>query len=228
MRVWFELAGILGLSWVLPSFLFRIRRLWIGLSAVLGIGSLCFPSLVDWLDEIAAPEALILCVSLLQKEILHGSIGTAFLLAVCVIGLFPMGHPLRRRMQKLRAPLSIALGFLILPHMILRLIQQFPPALQDGLLLFLYCNGLICFLLTLPLWITSFPIVRKCMKPRSWFRLQTLAYPLYFLVLAHGAIYQVSYLHSLWGGCIYLGFALFYFPIKLLLRSHLPAGKVQI
>lgn len=136
--------------------------------------------------------------------------GVAIYLVVMFIGAL-RPRPWVRRLKSIRSELSMIGGIIIFAHTL----RVFPLAIMFGspmaamvwgaeaYLPMLIASAIIGPLLTLcflPLWITTFKGVRRRMDPKSWKKLQKLAYPFmalmvgqgFFLALGHGFYYLGS------------------------------------
>ena len=127
---------------------------------------------------------------LLWYPIARGSLGTAFFVAVMYAGAVPDKSPLRRQLMPLRRDFSIIGGILVLGHNLSAGQEHFVKLFTDPMSMTLnYRLAAVCSLvlmaILIPLWVTSFPAVRKKMKPKSWKKLQRLAYGFYGLTYIH-------------------------------------------
>lgn len=126
---------------------------------------------------------------LLMSLLTHGTLASALFIVVMMIGALPKKHLLLRQAMQLRAELSILACILILGHNIafgrnyFRLFftsNELAPNYYWAALV-----SLLLIALMLPLFITSFPAVRKKMSGKAWKKLQKLAYPFYALLYLH-------------------------------------------
>ena len=120
----------------------------------------------------------------------RGGLGGAFFVVVMAAGAFPNGSKPIRRLMPVRGQLSILASFLTLGHNMaygkiyfVRLFTR-PEALPLNQLLAALCS-VIMIVIMLPLFVTSFKVVRKRMKPKSWKKLQRSAYLFYGLLCVH-------------------------------------------
>ncbi|MCD4827487.1 MAG: hypothetical protein K8Q99_06910 [Acholeplasmataceae bacterium] len=110
---------------------------------------------------------------------IKGFLGLSFFYIVMITGALPKKNKLRLKFVGVRREYSI-LGFIFIsPHALLRIVQWL-----DGLR-FLDWYGLIVFVLMIPLFVTSFVIVRRKMTQKAWKTLQSIAYIIYILLFIH-------------------------------------------
>jgi len=104
-----------------------------------------------------------------------GSLGLACLLVVLFAGVFPDKLEITRLLRRNRKMVSI-LGFLlIVPHGFINLfVEQ-----QVGIF------GISAMVIMIPLFITSFIVIRKEMKAKDWKMLHKLAYLAYLAFFIH-------------------------------------------
>lgn len=117
---------------------------------------------------------------------LKGVLPTSLFILVMWAGALPTRSRLGRHLKLVRTEFSLMGCHLILAHMIptgYRTLTQWPPDLNQR---FLFWESACCLLLLLPLWITSYPVIRRKMTGIQWKKLQKLAYPLYGLIALHG------------------------------------------
>ena len=120
----------------------------------------------------------------------RGALAGAIFVLVMVTGAFPKGSWGMKRLLPIRGQLSILASILAVGHNVAYsktyLMRMFTHAGSMPLPTLL---SVICAvgtdLLMIPLFITSFPAVRKRMGQKKWKRLQRLAYPFYALLCAH-------------------------------------------
>lgn len=112
-----------------------------------------------------------------------GYIGFSFFYVVMLVGSLPRKEP-QPKENPVRRDYSI-IGFItIIPHVLFNI---FNVSLGDnGPIIF----GLISFISMIPLFITSFPLIRRKMKVQSWIKLQRLAYLTYATLLIHLLIHS--------------------------------------
>lgn len=120
----------------------------------------------------------------------NGTLAGALFLVVMLAGALPRGSYLMRRWMALRGELSIMASILVLGHNIaygktyfVLLFGDIDKLLPNQTAAAIV--SLLMIALMLPLWITSFQAVRRRMAPKSWKRLQRLAYPFYLLMYLH-------------------------------------------
>ena len=120
----------------------------------------------------------------------RGALAGALFVLVMVAGAFPNGSRGARTLMPVRGPLSILAGIFTLAHNVAYgktyfvLLFTDAASLPTATLLAALCS-VVMDLVMLPLWITSFPAVRKKMRPKAWKRLQRWAYLFYALLCLH-------------------------------------------
>jgi len=130
-----------------------------------------------------------------------GELGMAFFILVMFQSAFKKGSPLYKKLLALRKEYSI-LGFIFLmPHALTYLIGEFQ---------YLEWQGILSFLIMVPLFITSFIGIRKRMTVKHWRLLHVAAYPAYILMFAH-----VIFVGETMSRLLYTAIALVYLLLKL-------------
>ena len=128
----------------------------------------------------------------------RGAFATALFAAVMWTGALPNGSKSIRLLMPIRGELSILACILTLAHNIsygrtyFRFLFAQPGRLPANQLAAAICS-LVLIIIMLPLFVTSFPVVRKKMNARSWKRLQRLAYGFYALLYVHIMLLSVPY-----------------------------------
>jgi DMSO/TMAO reductase YedYZ heme-binding membrane subunit/uncharacterized protein with FMN-binding domain len=107
-------------------------------------------------------------------------VGALFTL-VMFAGAFVQGSALAKKFMPVRAQLSILGGILAIGHGI-ALGQSFIKRLNFTAE---FVISLLLLLVMAPLFVTSFTFIRKKMNPKSWKKLQRLAYLFYLLTFIH-------------------------------------------
>jgi len=109
----------------------------------------------------------------------QGFLGLSFYYLVMVAGALKKGSKIKKSLMGVRREYSI-LGFItILPHATKYLLEWFNGEIEFPI------YGVIGFVLMIPLFITSFQSIRKRMTPKSWKKLQSVAYVIYLLLFVH-------------------------------------------
>lgn len=115
----------------------------------------------------------------LLKPFYQGFVGLAFLYVVMIIGALNLKSTLRKKLNGVRKEYSIY-GFISLtPHAL-----KFLWAWIQGTETFEWW-GVLSFVVMIPLFITSFYLIRKKMTPKGWKQLQQFAYLAYGLLFVH-------------------------------------------
>ena len=127
---------------------------------------------------------------------IKSTFSTAIFVIVMYTGAFKNGSKLIKFLMPIRTELSIIAGILTLAHNIsfgryyfLALFTR-PETITTNMKAAAGIS-IVLIIIMVPLLITSFPIVRKLMKPIYWKRLQRLAYIFYALVYAHVMVIMV-------------------------------------
>lgn len=118
------------------------------------------------------------------------TLATSIFIVVMFAGVFPNGSRPQKHLMPIRGELSIIASILTLGHNIsygrtyFKLLITKPEQLPLNQLLAAICSlTMLCIMI--PLFITSFKIVRRKMNGRSWKKLQRLAYGFYALIYIH-------------------------------------------
>ncbi len=118
-----------------------------------------------------------------------GGVGFAFFYVVMLIGaLKPKGNANEKLMQgkmkySIRMEYSIIGFILISPHAVYQLLEYFDGNVSIPIF------GIIAYVIMIPLFITSFQIIREKMTEKSWKNLQRLAYIVYLGLFIHLIIF---------------------------------------
>lgn len=112
----------------------------------------------------------------LNNVINGGFTGLAFFIVVMFQSAFKKGSNLYKKTLSIRKEYSI-LGFIfLLPHILIFLIGENQV---------LEWNGIISFIIMVPLFITSFIVIRKKLSVVQWKKLHLISYIAYILMFAH-------------------------------------------
>jgi len=123
---------------------------------------------------------------LFQKNIL----AFALFCIVMFVGVLNESSKMKKYLLPIRAELSILAGILSIGHVLvfgrMYLMQLVGPS-EAWSLTYLVATGvaLVAVVLMIPPFITSFRRIRTLMQPRTWKRIQTMAYPFFLLVFVH-------------------------------------------
>lgn len=120
----------------------------------------------------------------------RGAFSTATFIIVMYLGAITKHNDFSIRLLKIRGELSIIGCILAFAHNIIFGVVYFPALIWNrqaltGTTLVAACLTLILLALMIPLFLTSFHCIRRKMDPKSWKKLQRLAYLFYFLIYAH-------------------------------------------
>lgn len=131
--------------------------------------------------------ALSAIIALISHEegnfITYGFIPLSFFLVVMYSGVLDKST-IRKRLFMVRAELAIIGSILITPHVFSFLEFIIEEYGIFGAPLYFYI-GLLVAIIIVPLFITSFPQIRKIFTYKEWKKLHKLSYPLYLLIGLH-------------------------------------------
>ncbi len=131
----------------------------------------------------------------------QGALGGMFFIFVMYAGALPKKSVWLRRLMPIRGELSILASILTFGHNLAYGKTYFVRLFSSVRLSQTVTAAAVCSLLMivimLPLFITSFPSVRKKMRPRNWKKLQRLAYLFYLLMYVHIVLINLS---GAWNG----------------------------
>lgn len=165
----------------------------------------------------------------------QGLIGMAFLVVVMFLGALPTVGILKR-LFRFRGELSILGVIFLLNHFayyivkLLQSTQNWPKMSPTSLSLHLLVSilSLWAWAICIPLFITSFRIIRKKMDARSWKALQRYAYFFYILVYVHiilSLINRPDVYQMHWDIIVYSALLLLYIVLRCL--RHIKRGRAS-
>lgn len=137
--------------------------------------------------DIVSGNVILTALKNVLSYISGGAMVGALFTLVMYAGAFVQGGYLAKKFMPVRAQLSILGGILAIGHGI-ALGQNFLKNLDFSVE---FLISLLLLIVMVPLFITSFMFVRKKMKPKTWKRLQRLAYLFYFLTFAHILVFEM-------------------------------------
>lgn len=128
--------------------------------------------------------------------LIKSTFSTAIFVIVMYTGAFKNGSKLIKFLMPIRAELSIIAGILTLAHNISfgknHFVNLFTaPEVMSTNMKAAAGVSIILITIMVPLLITSFPSVRKLMKPKVWKNLQRSAYLFYALIYVHVMLIMV-------------------------------------
>jgi DMSO/TMAO reductase YedYZ heme-binding membrane subunit len=143
------------------------------------------------------------------RDYIHaGTLGFPLLIIIMYMGALNPKNTVVKRLLSIRKELSILSGFPILTHSLIRVTGIFPRALNyfidseageraanslgAGISNFSFVLGVLMLALFIPLWISSFDSVHKCMGGVRWKKLQRWSYILYATLFIHAMGIQVG------------------------------------
>lgn len=111
-----------------------------------------------------------------------GYVPLSFMIIVMYTGVFQKGF-IKKRLMTVRAENAIIGVIFLLPHAIgfIEFYLDYSNLFSD----IVPVIGLLAFIISIPLFITSFKFVRKHFKYTEWKLIHKLAYPFYILLFAH-------------------------------------------
>lgn len=110
---------------------------------------------------------------------LKGYVGFSFFYVVMIAGALPTQWKLTKVLKAIRAPYSIV-GFIVL---LVHPLNYASEVLAQTRAIPTF--GVLAFVVMIPLFVTSYMVVRKKMKPKSWKSLQKWAYLSYAALFVH-------------------------------------------
>lgn len=124
------------------------------------------------------------------------SLATSIFVVVMYTGAFKNGSKAIKFLMPIRAQLSIIGCILALAHNIVygktHFVKLFTnPSSMSTNMIIAAIISIVLIVIMLPLMVTSFSKVRKKMKPKSWKKLQQLAYVFYGLIYVHVMIIMI-------------------------------------
>ena len=146
------------------------------------------------------------------RDYIHvGALGHPLLVIIMYIGALDPKIPSVKKLLSIRKEISIISGFPILMHSLVRVMNNLPNSLKfftnkveylentpvvselgAGISSFSFVLGVVLLVLFIPLWVTSFDLVRKRMGGVKWKKLQRWSYVLYALLFVHSIGIQVG------------------------------------
>lgn len=154
------------------------------------------------------------------RDYIHmGTFGHPILIIIMYMGALKVKNRGVKRLLNIRKELSIIVGFPVLAHSLIRVMNNLPGAitffadrdeylatkdvaseLGAGVSSFSFILGVIMLVIFIPLWVTSFDWVRKHMTYKKWKSFQKLAYVLYATLFIHAMGIQIGGLLNPRGG----------------------------
>ncbi len=142
----------------------------------------------------------------ITTPIMQGFLGLSFFYIVMITGAIDKKHKIKAKFMGLRREYSI-IGFIVItPHALNYTLEGLNETRS------LEWFGIISFVLMIPLFITSFLIIRKKMKPKTWNLIQSAAYIIYILLFIHLILNYTQKINLV----LYLVIFIFYFVLKII------------
>ena len=113
------------------------------------------------------------CLRQLEYFLGKGIVSVSLFILVMYAGALDAKKSYTRKLLGIRYELSIIASILFLVHVLPQIFH------------FIALTAIICLILIIPLWVTSYRAVRKKMKAKSWKKLHRLAYLIYGLIYFH-------------------------------------------
>lgn len=160
----------------------------------------------------------------LALPFIQGFLGLSFFYLVMITGALPKKNKKRLKLMGVRREYSI-IGFIVIaPHALNYTIQGLDGTRS------LEWFGVISFVLMIPLFITSFVVIRKKMKQKTWKLIQSAAYIIYLLLFIHLMLNYTKTINLV----LYIVIFGFYFVMKAIYefkkfkvkRTHLETVRV--
>ena len=146
------------------------------------------------------------------RDYVHmGALAHPILIIIMYVGALSPKTPAVKKLLSIRKEISIILGFPILTHALVRVVNNFPSALKyftnhagymenarvgselgAGISSFSFVLGIVLLALFIPLWVTSFDWVHKRMGGLKWKKFQRWSYLLYALLFVHAMGIQLG------------------------------------
>ncbi len=121
-----------------------------------------------------------------------GIVSVALFIIVMYTGALDAKKTYTRKLLGVRYELSILASTLFLVHVLPQIFHfgKYIPMMKKSptmslIFHFIALTAIICLILIIPLWVTSYRVVRKKMKAKSWKKLHRLAYLIYGLIYFH-------------------------------------------
>ena len=164
------------------------------------------PTILRWCGvEVTGFVGVPVLGQILRDYIHMGTLGHPLLIIIMYMGALDPRKSYVKKLMSIRKELSIIVGFPVLTHSLIRVANNFMPALryftdneayqaanphivnEFGAFFssFSLVLGIVMLLLFLPLWITSFDSVRLKMNAVKWKKLQKWSYVLYATLFIH-------------------------------------------
>ncbi len=163
------------------------------------------PTILGWCGVEVFNFAGVPVLGQILRDYIHmGTLGHPLLIIIMYMGALDAKNVHVKRLMSIRKELSIIVGFPVLTHALIRVVNTFPRALTyfvdhesyiasrpivnelgAGLTNSSYVLGILLVVVFLPLWITSFDSVHRRMGGARWKKTQRWAYVLYALLFVH-------------------------------------------
>ncbi len=146
-------------------------------------------------------------INIYERLFINGLLPTSLFLIVMGTAALDKRWNLTKKLYLVRAELSIIASIFIFSHILIYSVKfgevfwEFAMENSWRLLfsrmfipLLLYLDSIACLLIVIPLFLTSFPKIRKKMSAKSWKKLQRWSYLLYFLIYLHAFLLNGPFL----------------------------------
>ncbi len=122
---------------------------------------------------------IFIVIPIFEEFVVSGLLGLSMYYIVMIAGAFKQKSTIGKRLRSVRKEYSIFGFMLLVPHFYIYLAAFLNGSLSWEL------YGVIAFVIMVPLFITSFTLIRKKMSTKNWFNLQKFAYVAYLLIFIH-------------------------------------------
>ena len=132
------------------------------------------------------------CLRQLEYFLGKGIVSVSLFILVMYAGALDAKKSYTKKLLGIRYELSIIASTLFLVHVLPQIFHfgKYIPMMKKSptmslIFHFIALTAIICLILIIPLWVTSYRAVRKKMKAKSWKKLHRLAYLIYGLIYFH-------------------------------------------
>ena len=118
----------------------------------------------------------------------RGALGAAFWAIVMWAGALPNGSAMIKKLMPIRGELSITAAIITLSHVVsygMQYISNLIKGRTGSDFIITSAVSLVMVLIMIPLTVMSFKAVRKKMNPKTWKKIQRVAYVFYALIYIH-------------------------------------------
>ena len=165
--------------------------------------------------------AVLVPTSPITLLITNGTIGISFLLIVMYTGVLKRGSKIKYQLNTVRSEFAI-LGFIFIsPHVYQTIYESIINQIP------LDYFGILIYVLLVPLFITSFKVIRKTMPTSTWLKLHRISYLVYLLIFLH-AIQVADLNHIIFYVLIFASYSILKLNQYLTKHSLLKATAITL